>query len=148
MLCLSAAQLLIVTITTLKTPSTQTPHFSGNERQAEIDLRQVQRGMVVQLQEEGLPLCWQCEFCQYFANIKSIIKVIPVIQVAKYNKLYLCGSSMPSDFKLTSKVKWIIQNTIFFLTTFPGKNYDFEVQVKQVCGQTRIQSHSHRYGWQ
>ena len=78
----------------------------------------------------------------------SIIKVISVIQVAKYNKLYLCGSSMPSDFKLTSKVTWIIQNTIFFLTTFPGKNYDFEVQVKQVCGQTRIQSHSHRYGWQ
>ena len=93
------------------------PHFSGNERQAEIDLWQVQRGMVVQLQEEGLPLCWQCEFCQYFANIKSIIKVIPVIQVAKYNKLYLCGSSMPSDFKLTSKVTWIKQNTIFFLTT-------------------------------
>ena len=87
------------------------PHFSGNERQAEIDLWQVQRGMVVQLQEEGLPLCWQCEFCQYFANIKSIIKVILVIQVAKYNKLYLCGSSMPSDFKLTSKVTWIIQNT-------------------------------------
>lgn len=91
------------------------PHFSGNERQAEIDLWQVQRGMVVQLQEEGLPLCWQCEFCQYFANIKSIIKVIPVIQVAKYNKLYLCGSSMPSDFKLTSKVTWIIQNTKFLL---------------------------------
>ena len=60
MLCLSVAQQLIVTITTL-----QTPHFSGNERQAEIDLRQIQRGMVVQLQEEGLPLCWQCEFCQY-----------------------------------------------------------------------------------
>ena len=69
MLCLSVAQLLIVTITTLRTPSTQIPHFSGNERQAEIDLRQIQRGMVVQLQEEGLPLCWQCEFCQYFANI-------------------------------------------------------------------------------
>ena len=112
MLCLSVAQQLIVTITTL-----QTPHFSGNERQAEIDLRQVQRGMVVQLQEEGLPLCWQCEFCQHFAHIKLIIKVIPVIQVAKYNKLYLCGSSMPSDFKLTSKVTWIVQNTIFFLTT-------------------------------
>ena len=42
MLCLSVAQLLIVTITTLRTPSTQIPHFSGNERQAEIDLRQIQ----------------------------------------------------------------------------------------------------------
>jgi len=28
--------------------------------------------------------------------------------VAKYNKLYLCGSSMPSDFKLTSKAKTMI----------------------------------------
>jgi len=28
-----------------------------------------------------------------------------VASVAKYNKLYLCGSSMPSDFKLTSKAK-------------------------------------------
>ena len=62
MLCLSVAQLSIVTITTLQVLKL---HTLGNERQAEIDLRQVQRGMVVQLQEEGLPLCWQCEFCQY-----------------------------------------------------------------------------------
>jgi len=41
---------------------------------------------------------------EYVKNCKSK-DYLYVASIAKYNSLYLCGASMPSGFKLTSKKK-------------------------------------------
>ena len=100
--------------------------ISGNKGEAEIDLQQIQDGVVLKLQER-LSFCWQCKwrkrettltqamysekldyFSWFFSVLVNTENLIHFLKVAKYNKLYLCGSKLPTNLSLKSKARTMV----------------------------------------
>ena len=61
--------------------------------------------MVFQLQER-LSLCRQCK--STFLKHLPLKKLFSLSKVAKYNKLYLCGSKLPANLSLKSKARTMV----------------------------------------
>ena len=100
--------------------------ITGNKGEAEIDLQQIQDGVVLKLQER-LSFCWQCKwrkreptltqamysekldyFSWFFSVLMNTENLIHFLKVAKYNKLYLCGSKLPTNLSLKSKARTMV----------------------------------------